>query len=171
MSDGISGSFKGGLTIHIFLETDRQWLEMVLVNFLESSCPNLCVIGPDFIQHCEEWIICTAIIITIPYKARRWGGILEAITIWAAFDFLVLATQILSSFKFSLFSGLDRHTPFSCNKPWLNVCGFDLNCSLSFHFFLLFLSMICQGASVTTGRKGIGSLIDHFKAGWVSGGI
>ena len=27
----ISGSCKGGLTIHILLTTDRQWLEMVLV--------------------------------------------------------------------------------------------------------------------------------------------
>ena len=49
IADSISGSFKACLPIHIFLETGRHWLEMTLVDFFESSGPNICDSGPDFI--------------------------------------------------------------------------------------------------------------------------
>jgi hypothetical protein len=52
----------------------------------------------------------------------------------------------------------------------LNVYGFSLNYSLSIIFSFFFLSMIYQDAFVTTGRRGNGSVADHFKAGWVSEG-
>ena len=129
MSDSVSGSVKAD----IFFETDRLWLEMVLVNFLESSCSNLYVSEPDFIQHCKECITCTAIIITIPYESRRWGRIIGDYYYLSCLCFFGTYTQILSFFKFSLFAWLDRHTAFGCNKSRLNVC------SLSLNFFLLFL--------------------------------
>jgi hypothetical protein len=42
--DSVSGSFKACLTIHILFETASQCLDMVLVDFLESSCPSLCTV-------------------------------------------------------------------------------------------------------------------------------
>ena len=47
ISGSVSGSFKACLTIHIFLETGRHLLELALVDFLESSCPSLCVGGQE----------------------------------------------------------------------------------------------------------------------------
>ena len=140
MSDSISGSFKeGGLTIHILLKTDRQWLEVVLVNFLESSCPNICVIGPDVIQHCEQCIICTTIISTIPHKSRRWRGFISYHYNLICLYFFITFIHIFTSFKFSLFSWFERYTAFCCNKTMLNICCFDLICSFISNLFPPFL--------------------------------
>jgi len=56
MSDSISDSFKTGLTIRIFFETGRQWLEMALVYFLEASCPSVHISGLENPQVFDLWL-------------------------------------------------------------------------------------------------------------------
>src|ERR1700683_11749 len=86
----------------------------------------------------------------------------EVIISLAAFVLLPLPLRLSGSSSFRFFPDLTGTLPLAVTNPDQILVALILS---SFFFFL---SMICQGASVTAGRRGIGSLTDHFKAGYVS---
>jgi len=114
---------------------------MVLVDFTEPSCPSLCVSSLDFIYDCEEYIICTDIIITIPYESRKCQRLLS-FEQPLFLERLQSDSQILQDVAFFLTSQTQTHQPFGLQliqlfaSESLNSCSRYLQPELSTEIIL-----------------------------------